>query len=107
MYPFRGPAAPIATRVHLYFSPERLFRSPATDTITENKNNALNTTDPAEAARLWKAVADELFFDVHTMPLFILPVQAVVDPEVISEYVFLGSPDGNYTNLEGIKGVRK
>jgi len=107
VYPFRGPAAPIATRVHLYFSPERLFRSPATDTITENKNNALNTTDPAEAARLWKAVADELFFDVHTMPLFILPVQAVVDPEVISEYVFLGSPDGNYTNLEGIKGVRK
>ncbi|MCH8963099.1 MAG: ABC transporter permease, partial [Bacteroidetes bacterium] len=107
VYPFRGPAAPIATRVHFYFSPERFFRSPATDGITENKNKALETQDPAEAARLWKAVADELYFDVHTMPLFTLPVQAIIDPEVISEYVFLGPPGGSYNNFENIKGVRK
>ncbi len=80
VYPFRGPAAPIATRVHFYFSPERFFRSPATDGITENKNKALRTQDPAEAARLWKAVADELYFEVHTIPFFTLPVLAIFDP---------------------------
>ena len=107
VYPFRGPAAPIATRVHFYFSPERFFRAAVTDSITENKNKALNTTDPAEAAGLWKAVADELFFEVYTIPLFTLPVQAIIDPEIISEYVFLGPPGGSYNNFENIKGVRK
>ena len=107
VYPFRGPAAPIATRVHFYFSPERFFRAAVTDTITENKNKALGTTDSALAAKLWKEVADELYFDVHTMPLFTLPVQAIIDPEIISEYVFLGPPGGSYNNFENIKGVRK
>ena len=74
---------------------------------TENKNKALNTTDPAEAATLWKAVADELYFEVYTMPLFTLPVQAIIDPEIISEYIFLGPPGGSYNNFENIKGVRK
>ncbi|MCH8349727.1 MAG: hypothetical protein IIB29_05685 [Chloroflexi bacterium] len=106
VYPFRGPAAPIATRVHFYFSPERFFRAAVTDTITENKNIALNTTDPKVASSRWKAVADELYFEVLTMPLFTLPVQAVIDPEVISEYIFLGPPGGSYNNLENIKGVR-
>ena len=107
VYPFRGPAAPIATRVHFYFSPERFFRDAVTDTITANKNKALGTTDSAEAAKLWKAVADELYFEVHTMPLFTLPVQAIIDPEIIADYVFLGPPGGSYNNFENIKGVRK
>lgn len=72
VYPFRGPATRIATRVHFYFSPERFFHDAVTDAITANKNKALGTTDSAEAAKLWKAVADELYFEVHTMPLFTL-----------------------------------
>jgi len=107
VYPFRGPAAPIATRVHFYFSPERFFRDAVTDTITANKNKALGTTHSAEAAKLWKAAADELYFEVHTMPLFTLPVQAIIDPEIIADYVFLGPPGGSYNNFENIKGVRK
>ena len=97
----------IATRVNSYFSAEHLFRAPATDTIQEKKNKALNTTDADLAVRLWWDIADELFYDVHTIPLFILPVQAVIDPEVISEYVFLGASDGWYSNLENIKAVRQ
>ena len=107
VYPFRGPAAPIATRVNFYFSPERFFRAPATDTITKNTNIALRTTDWREAASRWKAIADELYFDVQTIPLFTLPVQAIIDPKVISEYVFLGPPGGAYNNLENIKRVRR
>jgi hypothetical protein len=48
-----------------------------------------------------------LYYGVHTMPLFTLPVQAIYDPEVIAEYIFLGPPGGSYNNLENIKGVRR
>ena len=107
LYPFRGPAAPIDTRVHFYFSAERFFRAAATDTIQAWKNEALGSTDKVAGAELWQKVADELYFEVYTMPLFTLPVQAIIDPEVIAEYVFLGPPGGSYTNLENIKAVRK
>ncbi|MFQ6029678.1 MAG: ABC transporter substrate-binding protein [Dehalococcoidia bacterium] len=107
IYPFRGPAAPIDTRVHFYFSAERFFRAPATDTIQATKDIALNSIDRDAANVLWQEVADELFDEVHTMPLFTLPVQAIVDPEVVSQYVWLGVPGGNYTALEYVKAVRK
>jgi len=107
VYPFRGPAAPMATRVHFYYSAERFFRATVTDSIEEKKTRALGTTDKALANSLWQEVADELYYGVHTMPLFTLPVQAIYDPEVIAEYIFLGPPGGSYNNLENIKGVRK
>ena len=38
VYPFRGPAAPVDTRVHFYFSGERFFRAYTSDDIQETKN---------------------------------------------------------------------
>ena len=78
-----------------------------TDSIEEKKTKALGTTDKVLANSLWQEVADELYYGAHTMPLFTLPVQAIYDPEVIEEYIFLGPPGGSYNNLENIKGVRK
>lgn len=107
IYPFRGPAAPIDTRVHFYFSAERFFRAYTSDNIQENKNKALRALNEAEATADWQKVSDEIFYEVATIPGWTLPVSATVDPEVIAEYIFLGPNNGNYVYLEYVKGVRE
>ncbi len=107
IYPFRGPAAPIDTRVHFYFSAERFFRAYTSDDIQENKNKALRALNEADATADWQKVSDEIFYEVGTIPGWTLPVSAVVDPEVVAEYIFLGPNNGNYVYLEHVKGVRE
>jgi peptide/nickel transport system substrate-binding protein len=107
VYPFRGPAAPIDTRVHFYFSAERFFRAYTSDDIQENKNKALRALNEADATVDWQKVSDEIFYEVGTIPGWTLPVSAVVDPDVVAEYIFLGPNNGNYVYLEHVKGVRE
>ena len=107
IYPFRGPAAPIDTRVHFYFSAERFFRAYTSDDIQENKNKALRALNEADATSDWQKVSDEIFYEVGTIPGWTLPVSATVDPDVVAEYIFLGPNNGNYVYLEYIKGVRE
>ena len=107
VYPFRGPAAPIDTRVHFYFSAERFFRAYTSDDIQENKNKALRALNEADATSDWQKVSDEIFYEVGTIPGWTLPVSATVDPAVVAEYIFLGPNNGNYVYLEYVKGVRE
>ena len=107
VYPFRGPAAPIDTRVHFYFSAERFFRAYSSDDIQENKNKALRALNEADATADWQKVSDEIFYNAGTIPGWTLPVSAVVDPDVVAEYIFLGPNNGNYVYLEHVKGVRE
>ena len=107
VYPFRGPAAPIDTRVHFYFSAERFFRAYSSDDIQENKNKALRALNEADATADWQKVSDEIFYAAGTIPGWTLPVSAVVDPDVVAEYIFLGPNNGNYVYLEYVKGVRE
>ena len=107
IYPFRGPAAPIDTRVHFYFSAERFFRAYTSDDIQENKNKALRALNEADATADWQKVSDEIFYQVGTIPGWTLPVSATVDPDVVAEYRFLGPNNGNYVYLEYVKGVRQ
>ena len=107
VYGFRGPAAPIDTRVHFYFSAERFFRAYSTDDIQVNKNNALRALNEADATGHWQKVSDELYNEVGTIPGWTLPVSATIDPEVVAEYVFLGHNQGSYIYLEYVKGVRE
>jgi ABC-type transport system substrate-binding protein len=107
VYPFRGPAAPIDTRVHFYFSAERYFRAYTSDDIQETKNRALRSLNEADAVADWQRVADEIFYQVGTIPGWSLPVSATVDPDVVAEYIFLGPNNGNYVYLEYVKGVRE
>ena len=107
VYPFRGPAAPIDTRVHFYFSAERFFRAHTSDDIQEWKNQALRALNEADATDIWQKVSDQIFYDVGTIPGWTLPVSAVVDPDVVAEYIFLGPNNGNYVYLEYAKGVRE
>ena len=107
VYPFRGPAAPIDTRVHFYFSAERFFRAYTSDDIQENKNKALRALNEADATADWQKVSDELFYEVTTIPGWTLPVSATVNPDVVDDYVFLGPNNGNYVYFEYVKGVRE
>ena len=107
VYGFRGPAAPIDTRVHFYFSAERFFRAQSTDEIQEWKNQALRSLNEADAEGLWQNVSDQIFNDVATIPGWTMPISATVDPDVVAEYVFLGPNQGSYIYLEYVKGVRE
>ena len=107
VYPFRGPAAPVDTRVHFYFSGERFFRAYTSDDIQETKNLALRALNEADALDNWQKVTDEIFYQSGTIPGWTLPVSATVNPDVVAEYIFLGPNNGNYVYLEYVKGVRE
>lgn len=107
IYPLRGPSAPIDTSAHFYYSAERFSRAYTSDDIQENKNLALRATNASRATALWQNVADEIFYEVGTIPGWTLSAHAVVDPDIVDEYSFLGPNHGTYIYLEYVKGVRK
>ena len=107
VYGFRGPAAPIDTRVHFYFSAERFFRAYTSDEIQENKNKALRALNEADATTDWQKVSDEIFYEVGTIPGWTMPISATIDPDVVAEYIFLGPNQGSFVYLEYVKGVRE
>ena len=107
IYGFRGPAAPIDTRVHFYFSAERFFRAYTSDDIQENKNKALRALKEADATTDWQKVSDEIFYEAGTIPGWTMPITATIDPNVVAEYVFLGPNQGSFIYLEYVKGVRE
>lgn len=50
----------------------------------------------------------ELSFNEHAnVPLWYLPAQVAVDPEIIAEYVWNGTEHGTFTHLEEIVAVKK
>ena len=50
----------------------------------------------------------ELSFNLHAnVPLWYLPAQVAVDPEIIAEYVWNGTEHGTFTHLEEIVAVKK
>lgn len=64
------------------------------------------TVDDKKREALW-VKAGNLAYDQHKfVPLFWLPVEAVIDPKVVSDWVFPGSITGNWTHLWNIKAAR-
>ncbi len=64
------------------------------------------TLDETKIEPLWKKEGD-ILFDAHKfLPLFWLPVEIVVDPKVVSGWLYPGSLTGNWTHLEHIKATR-
>ena len=107
VYPLRGPASPVDTRVHFYYSAERFLRAYTSDDIQETKNKALRALNEADAVADWQKVTDEIFYQSGSIPGWSLPASAVVDPNVVAEYIFLGPNNGSYVYLEYVKGVRE
>jgi peptide/nickel transport system substrate-binding protein len=73
--------------------------------VHENPDGLRWTIDPAKAEPLWRQLGD-MQFNLHApVPLFWLPVYAMVDPDVVADYQFSGALSGIYTNAEYIQAV--
>ena len=65
---------------------------------------------PAGYHPAWEEKWDELYgYDPERAKelLWTLPASAVVDPNVVAEYIFLGPNNGSYIYLEYVRGVRE
>jgi ABC-type transport system substrate-binding protein len=54
-----------------------------------------------------RAVGELSFYGHANVPLWYLPAQVAVDPEIIAEYVWNGTEHGTFTHLEEIVAVKK
>ena len=54
-----------------------------------------------------RAVGELSFTEHANVPLWYLPAQVAVDPEIIAEYVWNGTEHGTFTHLEEIVAVKK
>ncbi len=63
----------------------------------------LKTLDPPKANAMWRQFGDIAYERYTSVPLFWLPSEAVVDPNVVADYPFPGSITGTYTHLEYVK----
>ncbi len=78
------------------------FTEPAEFYLTKLRS----TLDPAKWDGLFRELGNMLY-DRHTeIPLFWLPVYAVVDPQIIADYPFSGTLTGPYANVEYIRPAK-
>ena len=57
-------------------------------------------------ASLWRELGDIAFDSYWDVPLFWLAAEAVINPEIVSDYVFPGSISGTWTHPEYIKAAQ-
>lgn len=107
IYPFRTIVDPAEIGVFFLFAPERETRWYTSDTLTANRDKALFATSAEEQAMFWQLTADEVFYQVGGVPLVTLKAEAVINPDVVEEYVFLGPNHGVFAYLEYVIGVRE
>lgn len=70
-------------------------------------DNIQNTMDWA-LHEPWVRAVGELSFNLHAnVPLWYLPAEATVDPDVIADYTWNGTEHGTWTHLEEIVAVKK
>jgi len=61
---------------------------------------------PTPRAELYKQAGNVLYDNHLDIPLFWLPAEAVVDPKVVSDYIWPGSISGTWTQPENVKATR-
>ncbi len=67
----------------------------------------MQTLDPATADGLARQLGDIFFDQFISIPLFWLPAEAVVNPEVVAGWNWPGSITGTWTHFENVKAVKK
>jgi ABC-type transport system substrate-binding protein len=65
-----------------------------------------NTTDEAKQDDLWRQVGNTMFDRHMSVPLFWLPAEIVVNPAVVSDYIFPGSITGAWTHTQNIEASK-
>ena len=71
-----------------------------------NWDNAFAAKTKTEQEDLLRTIGDWKFDNYSEIPLAWLPGQAVVDPAVISEYVWPGNVDAGFDHFEYIKAAQ-
>ena len=66
----------------------------------------LGTLDEGKQKELWRRAGDLRFDAVQEVPLFWLPVEVVVDPKIVADWVFPGSISGSWSHVQNIKAAR-
>ncbi len=64
------------------------------------------TLDEKKADPAWRALGEAIFTRHSDIPLFWLPVEVVVNPKVVADYVFPGSLSDVWTHIENVKAVK-
>ena len=59
--------------------------------------------DPEKRAPLWRELGEYSFVNHTSIPLFWLPAEVVINPEIVAEWTFPGSITGFWTHVENIK----
>ena len=67
----------------------------------------IQTLDPKKADALARQMGDIFFDEFISIPLFWLPAEAVINPEVVAGWNWPGSITGTWTHLENVKAVMK
>jgi ABC-type transport system substrate-binding protein len=84
------------------------FVSACESKLIDDKFEVLKASiDPEERNRLLQEIGDYKFDTYCDMPMFWLPAQVVIDPEVVQEYAFPGNISTFYTHLEYAVPVMK
>jgi ABC-type transport system substrate-binding protein len=77
------------------------------DDIQQKFDAAFGATSKEAQAQFLREIGDFKFDNYSEVPLFWIPGQAVVDPRVISEYVWPGNVDAGFDHFEYIKATRQ
>ena len=64
------------------------------------------TLDAAKQLKWLDELGEKTFVRYQTVPLFWLPPEAVVNPEIVSDYIFPGSITSTWTHLDFIKAAQ-
>lgn len=101
----RGSNRPmhVAVRIYNYSGSTGAIFEAVRVKIDELYEKAIQQTDPAKVAEIEQEIGDYKFYNYLELPLFWLPADAVVDPDVVAEYVFPGNINGYFTHLEYVK----
>lgn len=73
------------------------------DTIVKE---LLGTLDEGKQKELWARLGNAKFEAVHELPLFWLPVEAVVDPKIVADWGYPGSLSGSWSHVDLIRAAR-
>jgi ABC-type transport system substrate-binding protein len=76
---------------------------PEVDTVFDNE--VRKTVDPAKVDGVWRKMGDLAFDRFMNIPLHWVPAEAVVDSNIVADYIFPGTITGLYTHPEYIKAA--
>ena len=67
----------------------------------------IQTLDPVKADALARQMGDIFFDEFISIPLFWLPAEAVINPDVVAGWDWPGSITGTWTHLETVQAVKQ